>query len=550
MRQPQPDVQGPEEAVPLVQHPVLVERDDPRALQFVERLQGAARPRRRVRAAMEELQVLHRELHVHHAPPPHLQVQAVLPFPAQLLLHPHPQPVDLLRRVRRQGAFVDEAPGLLLDPLSEVAVPRDEPALQQRLPLPQVRGLLMVPLEGLQRGDQRARVPRGAQPRVEAVDEPLPRRGREDRDHPLGDLGEIFVVGELPEVAAASSGLRGALARPRVKEDDVEVAVIGQLLRPELPHPEDAEERLRPRRRLHGDAEATPHLADREEHRVGEENLRQRGELEHPLLQRQAPRHVVNADPKRLEVLEAPQLVQLLLEVVAPRQRLGEAGAQVGLRLDQRGEVVPQKRVQQLRVAKQEAGEEAAASEQAHERLDDLRLLVQEGVEHRPRPDGGEEPLHVGEREVGIGALRYAVENLGPDLVQVVARALGDPDVGRAIPEDFQVPLRRLDVAEPQPGEQRRRILRGASVQEERLHLPGDPRGLLPPRAAEEPGVDPVNRRRVAVERGEQRRGVGETHRPRQPREVLLPLWQDVGLPLPVRLDAVLETTQEVVGDR
>jgi len=202
---------------------------------------------------------------------------------------------------------------------------------------------------------------------------------------------------------------------------------------------------------------------------VGEEDFGQRGELEHPLLQRQAPRHVVNADPKRLEILEAPQLVQLLLEIVAPGQRRREAGAQVGLRLGQRGEVGPQERVQQLRVAQQEAREEAAASEQAHERLDDLRLLVQERVEHRPRPDRGEEPLHVGEREVGVGALRDAVENLRPDLVQVVARALRDPDVGRAVPEDFQVPPRRLDVAEPQPGEQRRRVLGRASVQEERL---------------------------------------------------------------------------------
>jgi len=91
---------------------------------------------------------------------------------------------------------------------------------------------------------------------------------------------------------------------------------------------------------------------------------------------------------------------------------------------------------------------------------------------------------------------------------------------------------------------------RGASVQEELLHLPGDPRGLLLPRAAEEAGVDPVNRRRVAVERGEQRRCVRETHRPRQAGEILLPLGEDVGLPLPVRLDSVLETAEEVVGGR
>jgi hypothetical protein len=37
----------------------------------------------------------------------------------------------------------------------------------------------------------------------------------------------------------------------------------------------------------------------------------------------------VNADPQRLEVLEAPELVQLLLEVFTPRQRLREVRRKV-----------------------------------------------------------------------------------------------------------------------------------------------------------------------------------------------------------------------------
>src|SRR3989304_4734133 len=80
---------------------------------------------------------------------------------------------------------------------------------------------------------------------------------------------------------------------------------------------------------------------------------------------------------------------------------------------------------------------------------------------------------------------------------------------GGPFPEGFQVPPRCLDVPETQPGEQRGHLLRSESTQEERLHLPGNPGGLLPPRAAEEPVIDPVDRRRMAIERGEQRGRVG-----------------------------------------
>src|SRR3989304_3453367 len=65
---------------------------------------------------------------------------------------------------------------------------------------------------------------------------------------------------------------------------------------------------------------------------------------------------------------------------------------------------------------------------------------------------------------------------------------------GGPFPEGFQVPPRCLDVPETQPGEQRGHLLRSESTQEERLHLPGNPGGLLPPRAAEEPVIDPVDR--------------------------------------------------------
>src|SRR3989304_3327352 len=52
---------------------------------------------------------------------------------------------------------------------------------------------------------------------------------------------EILVVGHLPEVRRV--GIRRGHGFPRsgVEEDDIQVAVVRQLLRPELSHPQHAE---------------------------------------------------------------------------------------------------------------------------------------------------------------------------------------------------------------------------------------------------------------------------------------------------------------------
>src|SRR4030065_740206 len=81
---------------------------------------------------------------------------------------------------------------------------------------------------------------------------------------------------------------------------------------------------------------------------VRQEALRQGGQLEHPLLEREVAGQVVHADPQHLHVLEAAQLIQLLLVIDAPREHLPQFLPQVGLRLDPGREGLPPEGVQQL----------------------------------------------------------------------------------------------------------------------------------------------------------------------------------------------------------
>ena len=86
---------------------------------------------------------------------------------------------------------------------------------------------------------------------------------------------------------------------------------------PSFPMPMTKNDDSRPVAPSIGSAEAATHLPAREGQGVGQQDLRERGKLDHPLLDGKDPAHVVDADPQRLEVLEAPQRVELRLEAVA-----------------------------------------------------------------------------------------------------------------------------------------------------------------------------------------------------------------------------------------
>lgn len=89
----------------------------------------------------------------------------------------------------------------------------------------------MVVQERLQRGDQGAGIARRAQAGIQLVNIPFTGLGGKDRDQLLGQLGKVFMIGNLLIAVRLSLVI--------VDENDIQIGVVVQLTAPQLAHADD-----------------------------------------------------------------------------------------------------------------------------------------------------------------------------------------------------------------------------------------------------------------------------------------------------------------------
>ena len=425
-----PVLHGPQEAVRAVQLGGVRPPDVPVRGQLLECDQGRGAAYEDVAAAVDELEQLHRELHVPQAAPAELELTVGV-LRRDRLLHPAPHRLDVLDEPRPVGGpphqrceRVDVRP-------AELEVASDRTRLEQRLELPGLRPAVVVGEVAGERPDEGAGLALGAQVGIDRPDHALRRLHRAGPHQRRGEPGR---GGDGPLLVAALHRLSD--------EDDVHVADVVQLAAAALAHRDDGEPgRLGVRRQLRpGDGQG--------------------GVQGGPGQVRQLPRHVGQPRPagqvprrgrQQRPPVGDPQRVQ--------RGRLGRPGhrlvrARVGP--DGHEQVGPQRRGLGAAPRPVVADQDPPVPRVAGQVVGKRRTRAQDGDQRGP--------------EVGV------VLHRPPQLQPLdVVRGLGQPDqteerevgvrsCGEVLEEDVQVgdgaqcgqrqqALDALHVGEPQPGQ-------------------------------------------------------------------------------------------------
>src|SRR5512143_1490309 len=126
--------------------------------------------------AVFQLKVLDDEFHVDHAAPPGLDIVTPRRFPSDLLLHAHPQPVNLPSSLFIRPFPVNGIPYDLFDARPELCPAGYYPRLGQGLALPYLRFVPVVDGERHKGGYQRPGIAGGTKSSVYLVDVTFPGR--------------------------------------------------------------------------------------------------------------------------------------------------------------------------------------------------------------------------------------------------------------------------------------------------------------------------------------------------------------------------------------
>ncbi len=135
-----------------------------------QRVQRLAGTQLRMRATVDELQILHDKLNVADRSLAQLDLAPVPPSLAQLLLGALLHAVNVRAHRGRIGAGIQQRLGPRQEFAGGLLAAGDGPRLEQRLLLPQARVLLQVGQIAIHGVDQRPDRPPGPQPHVDAVE--------------------------------------------------------------------------------------------------------------------------------------------------------------------------------------------------------------------------------------------------------------------------------------------------------------------------------------------------------------------------------------------
>ena len=315
----------------------------------------------RVVPRVEELERLHQELDLADAAHAQLDVAPLDPFGAKGLVDLRLHAADLGDDLGGHAWAEDEGADEVEEARGHARVARAEARLDQRLSLPQLRSLLQVRPVALQREDDAARPPLGAEAEIHPKGVALVRHGLERFHDGPRSAGEV--------VAVRDASLRAARGLPiiAIDEDEVDVGRIVQLVAAELAHADDGQSR----RRTVGVPRLSVVLAKLclgPSPGGGQAHVGQARELFGGDGEIGVAQDIAAADPQKLAILEAAE------RVPAPLGAVESACALLELDLEIVGEPLAhgaglEKPREERRAAPQRVGEELAGAAELRQKM-------------------------------------------------------------------------------------------------------------------------------------------------------------------------------------
>ena len=362
-----------------------------------DRFQGVRLTQPRVVAPVEELQRLDDELDLADPAPSELDVGRLVTLGAD-------GAVDL--RLHRADGRDDPRvePGPIHGParqLSEAGadtrIAGGDPRFDERLALPQLGALPIVFAIPVERQDDAAHPPLGAQAQIDAERIAFVGDRLEQRDELPADAREVLAVGQ------ASGATAGRLAVGAVDEHQVDVGRVVELVAAELAHGDDREPGLGSAAADRG-AVGLTHGRLRLAQRLRDARVGQVRQLLGGPRQVGVAQEIADADAQEMAVLEAPQRVHPRLARFEWAERLRQVGRQVlGEPEAHRGGLEQPRQV--ARTPPQRVGEHLARAVEARQERYGAGVLGERAEEHRP-VDGRGVALEVVERHVRVGRRR------------------------------------------------------------------------------------------------------------------------------------------------
>ena len=393
--------------------------------------------------------------------------------------------------------------------------------------------LLIVPFERVDARREAAALAAGTQAQVDGEGDAGRRDVAEGARQPLdGAAVERVRVHALPAVGLAVRRVGIGAAE---RHEDVEVGAGRQLASAELAEADD-DGGDEPAARVARHAVALDLRAQRHQPAGGQAGLGQRGHLTRVAIDVRDAEQVAPHHGQFLRLLDPSQPVAPLRRAEPRREHRRERRTKVGARAPALEHAPVGERREQLGLSDQQLRQEVAAGAEPHEPGEQLGPGGEQLDVARARPGGGEEPLELVERLVGIGALPARVEQHRLQARQGRPERAGVRHQRPALDDHPEVLERALGIGKPGGGQRdaaRQSWARGSG----RRALAEE----LAERAVDVAGDGAMLGREAA--RGDARRGV-DADAAREPAELERIVRQGVSLELVQDLQPVLDRAQ------